>query len=237
MAEELTRAPAQPGGLLARARLPRWSRAHVGIAATAALAGLLNLAALHQGDAVSQVLVAARPLAPGIRLQPDDLVTVEVQGKPALADALLLAGDERARGWLLRHGLRAGEPVRVSDLRPPGWSQGRRAMSVPVEAEHAVGGALRAGDQVDIVGVADGRATWVVLGADVLDMPAPESAGGLGDISAYAVTIAVSEDQALRLALALREGHVEVLRATGAAPVAAPAASAALDPQEAEDAA
>lgn len=236
MVEELTRAPAQPpAALLSRVRRSRWSGAHVGIVATGLVAGALNLAALHERDASVPVLVAARALEPGARLGPGDLSVAQIGAETPLLDALLPAGDERAHGWLVPHGLAAGEPVRLSDLRPPTWAGGRRAMSVPVEAEHAVGGALRSGDRVDVVGVADGTASWVVLGAEVLDVPDEDPGGGLGGVTAYAVTITVTEAQALRLALALREGQVEVVRSTGAAAVAAPDATAETIPQEAGD--
>lgn len=236
MVEELTRAPVQPpAALLSRLRWSRWSRAHVGIVATGLLAGALNLAALHERDTSVSVLVAARALEPGARLEPGDLAIAQVGAATPLLEALLPAGDERAQGWLVPHGLQAGEPVRLSDLRPPSWAGGHRAMSVPVEAEHAVGGALRSGDRVDVVGVADGRASWVVLGAEVLDVPDEDPQGGLGGVSAYAVTIAVTEAQALRLALALREGQVEVVRSTGAPAVATPGATAETTPQEAGD--
>jgi len=236
MVEELTRAPAQQAtALLSRVRWSRWSRAHVGIVVTGLVAGALNLAALHERDASVPILMAARTLEPGARLGPGDLAIAQVGAGTPLLDALLRAGDERAAGWLVPHGLRAGEPVRLSDLRPPSWAEGRRAMSVPVEAEHAVAGALRAGDRVDVVGVADGKASWVVLGAEVLDVPEEDLSGGLGSVAAYAVTIEVTEAQALRLALALRDGEVDVLRSTGAAAVAAPDATAQTAPQEADD--
>jgi Flp pilus assembly protein CpaB len=235
MVEELTRAPVQqPATLLSRVRWSRWSRAHIGIVATGLVAGALNLAALTERDASVSVLVAVRSLQPGARLRPGDLSVTQVDARSPLLRTLLPAGDERADGWLVPHGLRAGEAVRLSDLRPPAWAQGRRAMSVPVEAEHAVGGALRAGDLVDVVGIAEGRASWVVLGAEVLDVPELDT-GGLGAVTAYSVTIAITEAQALRLALALREGQVEVLRSTGAAAVSAPDAAVETTPSEAGD--
>lgn len=235
MVEEMARAPvSQPATLRARVRWSRWSRAHVAIVATGLLAGGLNLAALTERNAPVPILVAARTLQPGARLQPGDLSVAEIDAEDPLLRMLLTSGDERAQGWLLPHGLGAGEPVRLSDLRPPSWTDGQRAMSVPVEVEHAVGGALREGDVVDVVGVADGGASWVLLGAEVLDVPEEDAGGGLGSVTAYAITLAVTEEQALRLALALREGQVEIVRSTGARAVTVPEARVEMAPRENE---
>lgn len=88
-------------------------------------------------------------------------------------------------------------------------------MSVPIEPDHAVAGALRQGDRVDVIEVRDGIATYLVTDAEVLAVPGGEQRGGLGTLSRFSVTLAVDDVTALRLASALRSGSLDVVRSTG----------------------
>ena len=103
-------------------------------------------------------------------------------------------------------------------------------MSLPIPAEHAVGGRLVAGDRVDVIAVRDGRATYLVTAAPVLAVPDGDARAGLGALRAFAVTLAVDDAEALRLAAALRTDDLEVIRSTGAPPVAAATSGSAERP-------
>jgi Flp pilus assembly protein CpaB len=112
----------------------------------------------------------------------------------------------------------AGEPLVHSALSPAAAPDGLRAMSVPVPAEHAVGGELSVGDRVDVINADGPQALYVVRSAEVIGVaPRRGSAGFSSSSSAFYVSIAVDSDTALRLAAAIRAGKVEVVRATGAA--------------------
>jgi Flp pilus assembly protein CpaB len=90
-------------------------------------------------------------------------------------------------------------------------------MSIPVEAAHAVGGALAAGDRLDVIEVDEGgQARYVVSGVEVLAVNRPDSGviGAAG--SSSSLTVAVDARQALRLAAAIRGQRFEVVRSTGA---------------------
>lgn len=222
MVEDLLRAaPAEASaGPPARLRRPWWSRlsrAHVAALLTAAVAGALNVVALQQGDVRTPVLVAAGDLKAGSALDDAAVRTAMVSADPSLLGALI-GGDRlpERRGWLLTRPLRSGEPLRWSDLRDPAARHGLRAMSLPVEPEHAAGGTLRAGDRVDVIGVREGQAFWVLSDVEVLDTVDRAAEGALAAPRPYALTLAVTEEQALRLAWALHDGAVEVVRSTGA---------------------
>ena len=99
-------------------------------------------------------------------------------------------------------------------------------MTIPVTPEHAVGGALRAGDTVDVYvsyNAGDLRAlTKLVLDdAQILDLV---TAGGLvvGDEAVVGVTVSVDSAVAKELAFAIRNGEIDLSRGTAAQPGAAP---------------
>ena len=91
-------------------------------------------------------------------------------------------------------------------------------MSVPVDPEHAVGGALRVGDRVDVIEVQEDRATYVAIGLEVIGINESGSGGALDGLGSYSVTVAVDDATALRLAAAIRADRFELVRSTGAEP-------------------
>lgn len=92
-----------------------------------------------------------------------------------------------------------------------------RAMSIPVDPEHAVGGALRSGDRVDVLQSSNGTARYILVGAEVLTV-SDGSGGALGGAGRYAVTVALDAQSALRVAAAISEGTLDLVRSTAAAP-------------------
>lgn len=218
--------PAATSGPAPRLRRPWWtklSRAQVAAVVTALVAGGLNAAALQRGDARTAVLVAAADLAAGSVLDETSVAHAAVGADAAFLDALIPAERLAQRtGWLLTRPLKAGEPLRWSDVRDAAAGAGLRAMSLPVEPEHAAGGGLRPGDRVDVIAVREGRAFWVLSDVEVLAVTGADDTGGLGAPRAPALTLAVDEQQAIRLAWAMHDGAIEVVRATGARPLGNP---------------
>ena len=91
---------------------------------------------------------------------------------------------------------------------------------MPITPEHALGGAVRVGDRVDVLatfakGGKDARTLTVVHDAQVVDTVRTKGILGdhAGDLSA--VTLSVRPDDAVYLAFALHTAEVDVVRAGG----------------------
>lgn len=196
----------------------RPSVSHVLIALAAVAAFTLNFFALKDRDETVLVAVADQPLSIGAPLSAGDVRFVPLESGFAAIDTLLREPALASRqGWVLDRSIEEGELVAISDLIQPGASDGLRSMSVPVDVEHAAGGAVVVGDRVDVITVRDGAPSYVVANVEVISVPA-ESGSSLGGFAAYHLVVAVDEEEALRLAAALDSGSLEVVRSTGAEP-------------------
>lgn len=197
----------------------RVSAGHVVMVVAALLAVLLNFSVLRARDDTVQVAVAARDIPAGATVPAGAIRYAAVRVDDALLATLVEPGDlADLDGWVAAGPLTAGEPVRASDVRAPSAPRAQRAMSLPVPVQHAVGGALRPGDRIDVIEVRDGAASYVVTDAEVLDVAASEQRG-IAALEQFSVTLAVDDRTALRLAAAVRAGTLDVVRSTGAAPV------------------
>ena len=197
----------------------RLSGSHVVIGVVALLAFALNYLALQDRDATVMVAVAARPLAAGSLLVPDDVRLVPVASDFAGVGSMLTEAELAGReGWVLDRPVAADGVIDEGMLVEPSAPSGLRAMSIPVDVEHAVGGGLGPGDRIDIISTADGESTFVVTDVGVLSV-ADQSTAVLGGIGAFHIVVAVDAEQALSLARALADDEFEVIRSTGAPPV------------------
>lgn len=195
----------------------RASAGHVLVVVAAVLAALANFAILRAGDETVRVAVAATELLPGDVVEASWLRFVDVRVSSDVLETLIEHGrTEAAAGAIVVSRVPAGDLVRWSDLTDPGAESGLRAMSVPVDPAHAVGGRLRAGDRIDVIEVTAEGATYIALGLHVLDV-ADRTGGALGGLSPYSVTVSVDAETALRLANAMRSDAIEIVRSTGAA--------------------
>lgn len=179
-----------------------------------------GLALFSAADHTVPVLTAARDLPAGHVLAPSDLRVARVR-----ADAGVLAG--LARGArrdavvgrvLLASVTRGGLLARAALGRD---AAAGREMTVPITPEHALGGALRIGDHVDVLatfdkGAKDARTLTVVHDAQVVDTVRTKGILGehAGDLSA--LTLSVQPDDAVYLAFASHTGELDVVRADGA---------------------
>lgn len=214
------------GGLLGRV-----SRAHWAALALGLFAGLAVLVVLGDRTETTQVAVAADFIGSGSRVTEQLVVWEDVPAGSVLAESLvdeaMLAGGR----WAERP-IRAGEPLTREALVDSAPADGLRSMSVPVARERSAGGALVSGDRVDVIDVADGEdAAFVVADVEVLFVG--EVSGSSEPSSAFHVTLAVDETEALRLAEALADGQLDVVRSTGA-PAAEVGDDAAADGDESE---
>lgn len=213
---EATRAHAPPAGH--RGLAGRVSAGHVLMVVAGVLAFLANFVLLRGGDDSVPVLAAAVDLQPGRLVGGGDLRTVRLSAGGEVLGSLI-AGDalDTVVGKVVVRRLSAGELFRPDDLGTPAASLGRRAMAVPVEPDHAVGGSLRVGDRIDVIAVASGLAEYVLSAAEVLDVSSGDR-GAFAAPGSFYVVVAVDADGALRLAEAIRAGTLEVVRSTGSRP-------------------
>jgi Flp pilus assembly protein CpaB len=206
---------------------------HLVMVLAAVLGFVLTLTALRGERSGRRVAVAVRELEAGTVLRRRDLRFERVRAADGLL-AHLLSPDEvrRLRGHIVTTPVAAGEPVVDSRIRPPAASDGRRAMSIPVDRARAVNGRLAPGDRVDVVAAVDGSAFVVAAGLEVLDVES-DADGALGARRAeVTVTLAVDVRESQVLTAALARGDFVLTRVTGATPASAavPTTLAALMP-------
>ncbi len=183
----------------------------------ASVAGGLRLAAA--GDDTVPVVTAARDLPGNHVLHRGDLRTVRLRASDAVIDTLV-AGERLGSltGQVLLRPLPAHG---LLDRRFVGSaSRSVREITVPLTPEHALGGALRVGERVDVLasfgkGTADARTLTVVSGAEVVATVREDGFLGRGG-KLSALTLAVPPDDVVFLAFASRNGELDVVRATGA---------------------
>ncbi|MBA2317758.1 MAG: hypothetical protein H0V93_08275 [Euzebyales bacterium] len=200
----------------------RVSTGHLVMIVAGLVAVVTNYALLRGDDDGAAVALARVDLPAGEAVSVDAFRLVNVDLDDGVL-ATLVRPDDLAglEGAVPRATIPAGALVRHADLRAGSSLDGRRAMSFPVEPAHAAGGVLEIGDRVDVIGIGDGVASYLVAGAEVLYVPSASAGAGLSGLQAFSVTIAVDDAEALQIALAVREGAVAVVRSTGAPPASA----------------
>ncbi|HEY7875360.1 MAG TPA: Flp pilus assembly protein CpaB [Actinomycetota bacterium] len=182
---------------------------------TALLGGQRVLAA---DDSREHIWAATRDIPQDAVLTPDDVELVSVQ-LPAHLGGIYVDEDAALVGQVATRPVRAGELVASAWLAPTPETAAGRWMTIPVEPEHAVGGALQPGDRVDVLATFDAgnaRARTVVLAraVDVLEV-VETGALAFGEETVVGVTLEVGPEQASRLAFASRTGAVDVVRVDG----------------------
>jgi len=191
------------------------------IVAAGVLALVTNLVLLRRGEEpLARVAVSAVELAPGRSLQSGDIQLTPLDVAESVASHLV-SEDELAeyQGWVITRRTAMGSLLTKESLRSPLGAAGFRAMSLPVDAHHAVGGDLIPGDLVDVIRVDEEQASFVATALEVLGV-STQSEGALGlSGGGFHLILGVDDRTALALALALAHAEVEVLRSTGSVPV------------------
>lgn len=166
------------------------------------------------------VYAAAADLDAGHVLTRADLTRVEIRGPGSVTRTLERAAGGLPVGRVLRTPLRVGAPIpldALGDVEPPG-----RELTVPVTPEHALGGALRSGDRVDVLASFDkgtdaARTLTVARDAAVRSVTRADGLFGQPEGAITAVTVTVVPDAAVALAFAARNGELDIVRTRGAA--------------------
>ncbi len=197
----------------------RVSLGHVIMILAGLSAFLLVFSLLRSRDETHQIATAAVELRAGSTVEAGRFLYAEIGVVDDGLLATFLSPEQAVRaveeGWVVTRTVPAGDPVRVTDFRTGADPSDLRAMSIPIDRGHAVAGGLQAGDLVDVIVVRKGVAGYVATGVEVLDVAGGDNqfAGG------FSVTVAIDGATSLRLASALRDGGIEIVRATGAAQV------------------
>lgn len=203
-------------------RRPRRMQASMYLALLAGLLAVVGTLVYTRNTNEVQVAVSARPLVAGEIVREDDVRFENVSVAGSVAGTLIkrtqtseLVGRQAARG------IGAGALITRADLTEPGQQVQLRSMSIPIDPTRAAGGSLARGDVVDVIDSSGLAPVYVVVNARVLSAGSGEGVTRLGASNAdYAVTVSVDETAALRLAAAITADKVDVVRSTGAVPVA-----------------
>lgn len=178
------------------------------------------------------VLVSAHAIHAGTLLRPEDLVTKEVPRADAGPDAIQDTPEARRdlSGAMVRRGFGAGEMVHPTDVMHPGdhgflaavLLPGMRALTVGVDAITGTAGLIWPGDRVDLIltqqlpdssGPPGRRVVAETVLTDVrviaIDQQLVQGAApGSSDQPARTVTLEVNRDEAERVSVATRLGHL-----------------------------
>lgn len=198
----------------------RLSLGHLVMILAGLLAFLLVLVALRDNSATNFIARAARDISAGTTIGADDVELFEVSGE-ALADAVLTSDQVNqiiVDGQVTNRALSVGTLLQKSDFGAAGSLSEIRSMSIPVSPSRAVGGSLKTGDRVDVIASDDDGSWYVTTSAEVLAVS--DAATGNFAGSDYTVTVVVDPAISLRLACAMENYRIDVVRATGAAAVA-----------------
>ena len=198
-------------------RLPRLdTRLVVGLLLVAlSVIGGLRLAA--SADDTVGVYAVARDLPADHVLRAADLRVTELQASPSVLDGLVAASSAAPVGRVLRFPVAEGGLLPSATLGTTA-SDGRE-ITVPINAEHALGGALAPGDRVDVLGTFDkgtelAKTLTVAKAARVVDVVTSDGLFGQREGELQALTLSVAPDDVVVVAFAVRNGEVDVVRAT-----------------------
>lgn len=202
----------------------RWTVGHVAPVVLAVLAAVFVLGALRDRGAMVLVPVASAPIPAGGAVNGSDTRLVKVHRSDVGVVSGLLPGAELTAGWAVLSRIDAGEPItRGAVTHGSTAGSGLGSMSIPVPVDRADGGAIVAGDRVDVIVSSGSGALYVAQGLWVVGVSSTKTAGVLaGATGDFYITVAVDRPTALRLTAALgtsgstgATGGLEVVRSTG----------------------
>ncbi len=195
-------------------RLPRVDvRLVIGLVLIAvSIVGGLRLSS-NEDTSVS-VYRAATDLSVGHVVTRADFEPTRVSAVPSVIDALLTTSAGPPIGRVIREPLRNGALVSADSLGAAA-PRGRR-VTVPVSADHALGGAIRAGDRVDVLatfakGTETARTITVAVSAQVIEVVRSDGLFGQDEGALGAVTLRVAADEAVVVVFASRNAEIDII--------------------------
>jgi len=202
---------------------------HAAPVVLAVVAGALVAAALSQTGSTTEVPVASGAIAAGAPVNASDTRLVAVHSGDTAVRAGLLPAGNLSGGWVATVSINSGDPITRSEVsHAASGTGGLGAMSLPVPIANADGGAIVAGDLVDVIATSGPNgAQYIAQGLRVISVPSASSGAGVLATASddYYVVVAVDRATALRLATALATSNgqgssagIEVVRTTGELP-------------------
>ena len=177
---------------------------------------------IHDRSNPVEVVVAATPIAPGETFSEGNLARKSIPASGAGVRNVPAKEFELLLGARSRHPVDPGEPVLWTDVEEPydtkpfslEIAQGRRAMTLVVDATSSFAGLLHPGDRVDLLCESDGEGTrgaprWVW---DIPVAAVDRNHGRLGKPAdspdAATVTLLVTPDEGVRIAASAGSGKI-----------------------------
>jgi hypothetical protein len=176
---------------------------------------------LSDNGATHEIAVARVDLASGSLLDADAVTFETMKIDDDVAMRMASTTDLEGQSLVLAHPVEAGAPIPRTALLPADGSDQRSRLSVPIEVERAVGGSLKAGTRVHLIGVLrDGSTTFasfVATDVEVTGVREDGSSGG-GLLSGsgsgkYFLTVALNPDDLLAVTTVLGAGTIEIAEA------------------------
>lgn len=200
-------------------RLPTLDARVVGGVVLVAVSIIGGLGLSADPEPTTPVYVASTELDAGHVLTRKDLKVAELRAPQATLNGL--AQPSRGGppvGRALQTALRANATVGLDGLgptAPPG-----RQITIPVTADHALGGAVRTGDRVDVLATFDkgtdaARTLTVARAATVHGLVQSDGLFGQHAGAITALTLDVRPDAAIGVAFAARNAELDVVRSIG----------------------
>lgn len=205
-----------------RRERPAWMNLRTAFGLLLFLLSLLSGWHLLEGtERGARLWAAAADLPAGVPLRDSDLVAVTSDLGGAQLSVYLGANADLVGAQLTRPASE-GELLAARFVAPSGSRASEQAMTVPVTADHAVGGELAPGDRVDVYatltgGRGSGRTSLVVGSAQILALVTSGDLMSDGR-SLTGLTLQVDPDEAPRLAFAVRTADIDVVRVNGEVP-------------------
>lgn len=195
-----------------------------GLLVSVAALGAIVIASSGSGPDAVDVVVASRPIAPGDRLG-DEVLRIEQIAVPSGLLESTFADVAELEGTVSRSSLSPGELLQQGDVVASTAAQRAaapsREITLHLDADRVGGGALEAGDRVDVIATygtgTDAVSTVVLVDAAVLS--ARSTDGAIGSARGVVVTLALdSRADTVALAHAADVAQVRIVRTTTATP-------------------
>jgi Flp pilus assembly protein CpaB len=219
VAPERTVASAPAAGALRRRSPLPTGRAVLGgflvaLSAVGIFAGYSRAAA----GPTTEFVVARHDLPVGTRLVADDLALMTMDLPPEMRRRAAFRHPEAVVGSTTVGPVRAGELVQAGALVQKRSGAGELEVSFAIDSSRALGGRLRAGDQVDVLATfgGGGQSYTVAVVRQARILEASGGGSGLRDGDSETITLVLGTSaEALAVSHAVNVGEVTLVRSTG----------------------
>ena len=175
----------------------------------------VTVASRRDTSPTHRVLVAAHDVPAGTVLTIDDLAANEIEVPDAQLD-LLVTDPALLAGRPVVRALKGGELIAASDSTDPASAPQRSAVTVRLEPERALAGAVRAGEHIAVVATFGDCSEVIAPLATIIDVTGPSSElGG----QAVMVTLELASDtETVAVVNDSDAGQLTLIRSTGTSP-------------------